>query len=97
MNSCEQCLPGGAGAPALANDEVSGTGERDGVPVARRRKVDRAASHVVLVVVLATGEVLAAKLEVRAVRPSCRSGKRSSDSRDNGDELGKGVHFGCEI
>lgn len=92
---CEICLPGGAGAPALADHEVAGPGERDGVSVARGGKVDGAAGHVVLVVVLAAGEAVAAKLEVRAVRPSCRGGKCPSERRDGNEEFGEAEHFGC--
>lgn len=94
-SSHEICLPARAGAPALADHEVSGTGERDRVSVARGREVDGPARHVVLVVVLATGEVLAANLEVRAIGPGCRGGKSPSERRDGNDEFGKAEHFGC--
>lgn len=93
------CLPGRAGAPALSDHKISSTGERHRVPVARRRKIDGAASHVVLVVVLTTGEAVAAKVEIRTIggRLGCRGGEGPSKRRDGNDKFGKGEHFGCDI
>lgn len=67
MISVGTIVPVGAGVPALADDEVTSVGELNGVAIARGRELHVATGLVVLVVVLTTGEVVGAELEVGSI------------------------------
>jgi hypothetical protein len=87
-------LAGGSLLPALSDDEVTGVGEVDRVAVVGGAELDVAAGLVVLVVVLATGEVVGAKLEVGSISHggdglssrSCERADSGGESKDHGSE-----------
>jgi hypothetical protein len=91
-------LAGGSRLPALTDDEVTGVREVDRVAVVGGAELDVAAGLVVLVVVLATGEVVGAKLEVGSISHggdglssrSCERADSGGESKDHGSE---GNHF----
>ena len=87
-------LPGGSSLPALADDEVTGVGELNGVAGVGGLEVDVAAGLVVLVVVLAADKAGGiVQLEVGKVRDRSRGSEgASSGGKRNGDG-GEGNHF----
>jgi hypothetical protein len=91
--TAEVDLAVGAGLPALSDDEVTSVRELDGVAVVGGREVDVAAGLVVLVVVLATSEVVGVQLEVRSVSNGGGSSERADCGGKGKDHGGEGNHF----
>lgn len=79
-------------APALSYDEVASVGKVDTVAVVGRGELDVTRGLVVLVVVLAGSEALAAELEVRDIGSGCGVG-RAGDGGEAEDERAEGNHF----
>lgn len=88
-------LPSSAGLPAFADDEVPCAGEGHRISTAGRREVDTAASLVVLVVVLAAGEVMGTNQEVGCVRTGRRCRKHGGDCGDGERQVVESDHHGA--
>jgi hypothetical protein len=88
----EADFAGRALTPALAYDEVSSVGKVYAVAVAGGRVLNGARGLVVLVVVLAGSEALAAELKVRDIGSGCGVG-RAGDSGETEDKRAKSNHF----
>jgi len=71
-------LPVGSGPPSLADDEVTSARELDRVSIVGWAELNIAAGLVVLVVVLATDELISSELEVRSI------GHRGSEGAGSG-------------
>lgn len=79
--------------PALSNDEVPSTRERDRVAIVSGRKIDTATGLVVLGIVLAAGELITTKLKVGGiVNHGSRSGERANNCPGGNGEVSKGNH-----
>lgn len=87
-------LAGGAGLPALADDEITSIREGDRVAIVGRLKVDIARGLVVLVVVLALDEIGSiVELEVGEISDRSRGGEGASSYRERCSDGGEGDHF----
>jgi hypothetical protein len=100
-------IPGGSSPPALADYEVTGTGEGDRVSVVGGAELNISAGLVVLVVVLTTGQGgLGRELKVGSigVGVSGRGSEGAGYGRQSDSEVGEGDHFddwlyliGCDV